>query len=87
MKVAVGANIVSGDSCPNNSNNSRNACLWCCHVSSHHRRGVPNQVQLSTYPDCIGSDLTDLRDFLDTHVDGERVGSMGLLFKGCTAAS
>lgn len=77
--------LSSGASCCSNNSSFEEgvmACLCCCLVFALDRRGVSNQVQLSTYADCIGSDLTDLRDFLETHVDGERVSSMGLHFKG-----
>ena len=40
------------------------------------RRGVTNQVQLSTYGDSIGNNLADLSAFLQEHVDGEGVDSL-----------
>lgn len=34
-----------------------------------------NQVQLSTYADCIGNNLEDLTSFLDTHIKGALGGA------------
>lgn len=42
-------------------------------MPQHHtsRRGVTNKVQLSTYADCIGNNMSDLMSFLQTEVRGE----------------
>jgi sucrose phosphorylase len=49
-------------------------------LPKHHtsRRGVLNQVQLSTYANCIGHNLKDLTAFLDEHIK-DAIGSIHLL--------
>eukprot|EP00879_Flechtneria_rotunda_P018528 GHRR01019441.1.p1 GENE.GHRR01019441.1~~GHRR01019441.1.p1 ORF type:complete len:547 (+),score=136.02 GHRR01019441.1:914-2554(+) len=59
----------------------KDICAWDGKdLPRHHtsRRGVSNQVQLSTYGDCIGNNLADLRRFLQTEIK-DAVGSIHLL--------
>ncbi|WIA16714.1 hypothetical protein OEZ85_013369 [Tetradesmus obliquus] len=59
----------------------KSICAWDTEgLPKHHtsRRGVSNKVMLSTYADCIGSNIADLTGFLQAEVQ-DAIGSIHLL--------